>query len=129
MIQQFHSWVYIWTKLYFKKTHAPLFTIAKTWKQPKYLSTDEWIRKILYIYTHIYILLLQSCLTAWTLWNMALQGPLSMGFSRQEFWSGLPCPPPGVVSDPGIEPVSYVYLLAGRLFTTSIYTHTHVSVL
>ena len=55
MIQQFHSWVYIWTKLYFKKTHAPLFTIAKTWKQPKYLSTDEWIRKILYIYIYIYI--------------------------------------------------------------------------
>ena len=36
------------------------------------------------------------------------QAPLSMGFSRQEYWSGLPCPPPGEkpVSDPGIEPVS-----------------------
>ena len=125
MIQQFHSWVCIWTKLYFNKTHVPLFIIAKTWKQPKCLSTDEWIRKILYIY----ILLLQSCLTVWTLWNMALQAPLSMGFSRKGYWSGLPCPPPGVLPDPGIEPVSYVYLLAGRFFTTSIYTHTRVSVL
>ena len=32
--------------------------------------------------------------------------PLSMGFSRQEYWSGLPCPPPGDLLDPGIEPVS-----------------------
>ena len=31
---------------------------------------------------------------------------LSMGFSRQEYWSGLPCPPPGDLPDPGIEPVS-----------------------
>ena len=32
--------------------------------------------------------------------------PLSLGFSRQEYWSGLPCPPPGDFSDPGIKPVS-----------------------
>ena len=37
---------------------------------------------------------LQSCPTA-TLWNVAHQAPLSMGFSRQEYWNGLPCPPPG----------------------------------
>ena len=35
---------------------------------------------------------LQSCVTLWT---VACQAPLSMGFSRQEYWSGLPCPPPG----------------------------------
>ena len=39
------------------------------------------------------------------LWATARQAPLSMGFSRQEFWSGLPCPPPGHVPDLGIEPV------------------------
>ena len=33
------------------------------------------------------------------------QAPLSMGFSRQEYWSGLPCPPPGDLPDPGIEPM------------------------
>ena len=42
------------------------------------------------------------------LWAVALQAPLTMGFSRQEYWSGLPCPPPGDLPDPGIEPVSPV---------------------
>ena len=41
-----------------------------------------------------------------TLWIVAHQAPLSMGFSRQEYWSGLLCPPPGDLPDPGIEPVS-----------------------
>ena len=41
-----------------------------------------------------------------TLWTVVHQAPLSMKFSRQEYWSGLPCPPPGDLSDPGIEPVS-----------------------
>ena len=35
--------------------------------------------------------------------------PLSMGFSRLEYWSGLPCPPPGDLPDPGIEPMSSVF--------------------
>ena len=49
------------------------------------------------------------------------QAPLSMGFSRQEYQSGLPCPPPGNLPDPGIEPVSVSHTspaLAGRFFTT-----------
>ena len=41
-----------------------------------------------------------------TLWTVAYQAPLSMGFSRQEYWSGLPFPSPGDLPDPGIEPVS-----------------------
>ena len=41
-----------------------------------------------------------------TPWTVAYQVPLSMGFSRQEYWSGLPCPPPGDLSNPGIEPTS-----------------------
>ena len=49
-----------------------------------------------------------------------LQASLSMGFSRQEYWSGLPCPPSGDLPDPGIEPSSLTYpALAGRLFTTN----------
>ena len=44
-----------------------------------------------------------------------------MGFSRQEYWSGLPCPPPGIFPDPGIKPTSFISpALAGRFFTTSI---------
>ena len=43
-----------------------------------------------------------------------------MGFSRQEYWSGLPCPPPGDLPDPGIEPASLTSpALAGGFFTTS----------
>ena len=41
-----------------------------------------------------------------TLWTVARQAPQSLGFSRQEFWSGLPCPPPGNLPNPGIEPKS-----------------------
>ena len=53
------------------------------------------------------------------LWAAACQAPLSMGFSRQEYWSGLPCPTPGDLPDPGIEPESLTYpALAGRFFTT-----------
>ena len=55
-----------------------------------------------------------------TLWTVARQAPLSMGFSRQEYWSGLPCPPPGDLPDPETEPTSLKSLaLAGRFFTTS----------
>ena len=53
-----------------------------------------------------------------TPWTVAHQAPLSMGFSRQEYWSGVPLPSPGDLSDPGIEPSSLMPLaLAGRLFT------------
>ena len=41
-----------------------------------------------------------------TLWTVAVQAPLSTGFSRLEFWSGLPSPSPGELPDPGIEPTS-----------------------
>ena len=55
-----------------------------------------------------------------TLWNVAQQVPLSMKFSGQENWSGLPCPPPGDLPDPGIKPQSLMSpALAGRFFTTS----------
>ena len=43
-----------------------------------------------------------------TPWTVAHQAPLSMGFSRQEHWSGLPFPPPGDLPDPGIQPTSPV---------------------
>ena len=43
-----------------------------------------------------------------TLWTVACHAPLSMGFSRQEYFSGLPCPPPGDLSDPGIKLASPV---------------------
>ena len=54
-----------------------------------------------------------------TSWTVALQAPLSVGFSRQEHWSGLPCPPPGDLPDPGAEAMYLMSLaLAGGFFTT-----------
>ena len=55
-----------------------------------------------------------------TLWPVACQAPLSMGFSRQEHQSGWPCPLPGDLSNPGIEPASLMSpALADRFFNTS----------
>ena len=54
---------------------------------------------------------LQSCPTLSSTMDCSLPGssaPLSMGFSRQEYWSGLPCPPPGDLPVPGIKPTSCV---------------------
>ena len=62
---------------------------------------------------------LQSCPTLWNPMDIAHQAPLSVGFSRQEYWSGLPCPPPGDLRGPGIESESLRSpALAGRFFTT-----------
>ena len=56
-----------------------------------------------------------------TPWTVARQVPLSMKFSRQEYWSGLPCPPPGDLPDPGIKPTSLMCaaLTGGSLPTES----------
>ena len=54
-----------------------------------------------------------------TTWAVAHRTPLSMGFSRREYWSGLPFPSPGYLSDPGIKSMSLAsHALAGRFFTT-----------
>jgi len=54
-----------------------------------------------------------------TLWTIALQALLSMGFAKQEYWRGFPCPPPGDLPNPGIEPSSLVSpALADQFFTT-----------
>ena len=54
-----------------------------------------------------------------TLWTIACQAPLSMEFSRQEYWNGLPCPPPGDLPGPGIKPKSLMSpALEGEFFIT-----------
>ena len=54
-----------------------------------------------------------------TPWTVARQAPLSMGFSRQDYWTGLPFPPPGDLSDPGMELSSLAFsALVGRFFIT-----------
>ena len=66
-------------------------------------------------------LVAKSCLTLVTPWTVAHQAPLSVGFFRQEYWSGLPFPFPGDLPDLGIKSGSpalqVVYCITGRLFT------------
>ena len=65
-------------------------------------------------------LIAKSCPTLATPRSIAHQAPLYMGFSRQEYWSGLPSPLPGDLPDPGIEPISLTSpALADGFFTTS----------
>ena len=53
-------------------------------------------------------------------WTVSIQAPLPMGFSRQEYWSGLPCPPPGDLPNLGVETVSLMSpALGGRFYTMS----------
>ena len=59
---------------------------------------------------------LQSCPTLCNPMDCTRQAPLSMGFSGQEYYSGLPCSPPGDLPDPGIKPqVSYISCIAKRI--------------
>ena len=62
---------------------------------------------VLSLFSHVW-LLATPC-------TVAHQAPLLMGFSRQEYWSGLPCPLPGDLPYPGIEPVSLLHCRAGSL--------------
>ena len=82
---------------------------------------ENYKRKLIYdTYVSMCAKLLQLCRLFATLWTVALQVPVSMGFSKQEYWSGLPFPPPGDLPDPGIEPMSLTSpALEGRFFTTS----------
>ena len=65
---------------------------------------------------HIVVCMLSYVWLLVTPWTAAHRAPLSMGFSRQEYWLGLPFPSPGDLPDPGIEPTSPT--LAGGFFTT-----------
>ena len=72
-----------------------------------FLLTSFWVigsgKELENVHAHV----LSHFSSVWlfaTLWTVACQAPLSMGFSRQEHWSRLPCPSPGDLSDPGIEP-------------------------
>ena len=70
-----------------------------------------WIKCSAYVFSYVRLFV--------TLWTVARQAPLSMGFSRQEYWSGVPCPPPGDQPDPGIKLASLGFpALADGIFTT-----------
>ena len=85
---------------------AASFTIGKTLKQPRYPMINEWINKLFYTHTHTHTHTqtyaaavaaaksLQSCLTLCDPIDGSPPGSPSLGFSRQEHWSGLPFPSP-----------------------------------
>ena len=72
-----------------------------------------------WVYVYVCVVLSRfSCIQLFvTPWAVACQAPVSMEFSRQEYWSMVPFPPPGDLADPGIEPMS-PSSPAGRFFTT-----------
>ena len=79
---------------------AAVYGVAQSWTRLKRLSSSSsWVQHFP------------------TPWTVALQAPLSMEYSSQEYWSELPFPPPGDLPDPEIKPVSPA--LAGRFFTTA----------
>ena len=77
----------------------------------------------MYLYTHTCVCVFMfshfSCVQLFvTLWTVAFQAPLSMWFSRQEYWCGLPCLPPGDLPDLGMEPMpACISCISGRFFT------------
>ena len=112
-----------------KRKHQILFHNSKMkCKQIKYMIC---CRKILKLSIRIHFSIqsrmcmcpkmLQSCRLCITPWTVDDQEPLSIGFSRQEYCSGLPCLLPGDLPNPGIEPPAFLtfHILAGRFITTS----------
>ena len=105
------KWLLYNPKIYFTHAHGKWFTIflqhlifGKFWLFMLWSSPSCFNRVQLFV----------------TPWTIAQQAPLSMEFSRQEYWSGLPFPLPGDLPDPGIEPMSLKSpALAGRFFTTT----------
>ena len=116
------------------RNHNSIFSSWKTILERTFLFRNKNAQCLLNVVSiHIFVYLqhnifiycmranpLQSCPTLCDPWTVACQASLSMGFFRQEYWSGLPCPTPGDLPDPGIEPVSLMFpRLAVKFFTTS----------
>ena len=81
-------------------------------KHVLYLDCSGGCACVLSRFSHVWLFV--------TLWTVARQAPLPKGFSRQEYWQGLPCPLPGDLSNLGIKPMFLMSpARAGRFFTTS----------
>ena len=83
----------------------------------KKVSDEGSIKSLLIRHTFVHAEWLSRVRLSATPWTVAQQAPLSVGFSRQGYWSELPCPPPGDLPNPGFEPTSPT--LAGGFFTAS----------
>ena len=82
--------------------------------------SHDWVT---FTFTNIYVyneyICMLSCFSRVQLfamlWSVACQAPLSMGFSRQEYWSGLPCPPPGIFPTHGLNPCFYASFIGRQV--------------
>ena len=110
------------------RVHCSTVSNTKTWKQPKRLSTEEWI-KTGHVYACVCAQSLQSCLTLCNPLDCSPPGSCVLGFSKQGYWSGLPSPPPEDLPNSGIEPRSLMSpALADGFFTTSATWEAHMYV-
>ena len=123
-IREALSSVYVVNIVYVSCTHILYVYIYYRYTQYTYI-----------LYVYIYIICVHACVLScfscvWffaALWTVAHQPSLSVGFSRQKYWSGLVCPPLGNLPEPGIEPKSLTSpTLADRFFTTSATWETHI---
>ena len=96
------------------------------------IKNDFRSREAICVCTHVHIILFSHQVVSnifVSLWPVARQAPLSMGFLRQQYWSGLPFPSPGDLPDPGIKPESLALpmdsLPLNHQGSLHMYTHTH----
>ena len=116
-----------WILFLFKKitgvTHASCNKFKEYKRENKNCSPNQAIKNKPFPFQSRKACMLSHFGCVWlfvTPWTVAHQAPLSMGFSRQEYWSGLLCSSPGDLPDPGIEPEPLMSpALAGRFFTNS----------
>ena len=97
----FHSFVI--SRTLYKQNH-PIYSLLKFTFFTKQTHLRCVFLCVFFCITNVCVFVTQLCLTLRTPWTVARQAPLSMEFSRQEYWSGLPFPFPGDLPNPGIEP-------------------------
>ena len=110
---------------FFNLNTGSFFTI---WATREGVLTFPWCISVLSHFRHFQLFS--------TLWTGAHQVPLSMGLSRQDYWKGLPCPPPGDLPYPGIESMSltsptladgfFTTLTTGKPFSMMVFVQTHL---
>ena len=109
--------------LKYSSTIQTTLPVSPLFDYPLFLSSPITFHSFLGSHVGSCFSCVRLCATPWTVAHQAL---LSVRFSRQEYWSGLPCPAPGDLLYPGIKPTSLTSpALAGRFFTTRATWHAH----
>ena len=109
-----------WVRVWLLSASPSRFKVS--WGQGLHLFPElHRVSGVYWALVHVSMLSCFHCVQIWAiLWTVACYTPLSMGFFRQEYWSGWPCPLSWDLPNPGIEPTSLMFpALAGGYFTTS----------